>query len=451
MKLYAGFPRTREGNQTYKPSVMPDGRLLSVFSRGMSLTHGSHGNGIRWFNPGASFEHHVIGARSDQSVDEGASATDPVHLKDETILISYTADGTDYGIYSCRLDGSDLTRICDFPGTLELEPQPLIARPVPPILKEEFPYPTASLPPTEDPDTYFRNDTFRFDCMNIFTNGPVDSPMPDAPRIAAGARIRFFMNVQRQNPEYPDPSIYLKDAEVFLTGAVHEHDLPADVPLFEQVVDRNGRVLQTTDGRFAHVTGMNFDRMGSGTKCVGCHAGHSVLPVPANGSQAEWTNLAPSARVVAASGTGHADGSASTSRHVVDRRARTGGSASYWISGERDDAVLSLGWEIPIEVREFVLYGIPENNSEGTDVTVHAGELLLYYKNRLVAREGPGGILDPEGTRLTIAPAHIDSVSFRITRASGSIQGREAVGLAEVEAIARISSLNYKKTMRGSE
>ncbi len=451
MKLYAGFPRTREGTQTYKPCILPDGKLLSVFSPNTSLIHGTGGTGIRWFEAGTDFEHHVVGIRSDLPPTNQPHATDPVHLDGRTILLSYAAAGADFGIYSCTLDGGDLTVVCDLEGTHELEPQVVVPRPVPPVLDEEFPYPTAELPPTEDPRTYFKNDTFRFDCMNIFTNAPVDDPMPDAPRITVGARIRFFMNVQRQNPSYPDPSIFLKDAEVFLTGGVHEHDLPADVPLFEQVVDRDGKVLQTPDGGFAHVTGMNFDRMGSGTKCVGCHAGHSVLPVPINASHAEWINVSPSAVVTASSNGVLPDSSRSNPQKIADRRARTGGWHSFWMSSEADKATVSLSWEIPVEVREFVLYGIAPNAEEKTDISVQDCEFLLYYRNVLVSREGPTGEAGPEGLRFQVAPAHVDSAVMVVRRSSGSVLGNQVVGLAEIETIARISSLNYQPVGEGSE
>jgi hypothetical protein len=255
------------------------------------------------------------------------------------------------------------------------------------------------------------------------------------------------MNVQRQNPSDPDPSIFLKDAEVFLTGGVHEHDLPADVPLFEQVVDKDGRVLQSSDGGFGHVTGMNFDRMGSGTKCVGCHAGHSVLPVPINGSQAEWINVSPSAAVTASSSKTFEDGTLSSPRRVVDRRAKMGGSQSHWISSEQDHATISLAWSLPIEVREFVLYGITQNPENGTALSVHNCQILLYYRDRLVSREGPTGEVVPEGVRFPVSPAHIDSAAITIFRKAGTILGMELVGLAEIETIARISSLNYQTVL----
>ncbi|MCZ6776048.1 MAG: hypothetical protein O7D34_06300, partial [Ignavibacteria bacterium] len=137
LKLYAGFPRTRFGTQTYKPSLLDDGRLLSVFSPRTSMTPTIGGTGIRWFNMGADFEHHVIGVRSDQSFLEGEAikapyATDPVQLEGETILFSYSADGKDFGLYSCKLDGSDLQKVIDMPGTHELDVQVLKPRPIPP-------------------------------------------------------------------------------------------------------------------------------------------------------------------------------------------------------------------------------------------------------------------------------------------------------------------------------
>ena len=128
LKLYAGFTRTRYGTQTYKPSVMADGRLLSTFSPNTSLTPSSGGAGIRWFKAGVDYEHHIIGLKSDESLHVATDipppyATDPVQLSENAILLSYSSNGSDYGIYSCSLDGKDLHEVVNFPGTLELEPQ----------------------------------------------------------------------------------------------------------------------------------------------------------------------------------------------------------------------------------------------------------------------------------------------------------------------------------------
>jgi hypothetical protein len=285
--------------------------------------------------------------------------------------------------------------------------------------------------------------------MNIFTNGDVDEPMPSAPRITAGARIRFFMNVQRQNPAYPDPSIFLKDADVFLDGSVHEHDVPADVPLFEQVVDHAGRVLESPDGKFAHVTGMNFDRMGSGTKCVGCHAGHSMLEVPLNGSLAEWVNVAPSATVTASSVSELSDGSRSDPQRIVDRQARIGSDTVNWVSNEGEGALVRMIWEIPVEVREFVLYNMTKNPELGTTISVQDCEILLYYKSNLVGTVHSTGEIKTEGTSVTVTPTDVDQVTIRILRFTGLVRNRPVAGLAEVETIARISRLNYSNQKEG--
>jgi hypothetical protein len=451
IKLYAGFPRTREGTQTYKPALFKDGRLLSIFAGNTSLTPVIGGTGLRWFVSGAGPAHHILGVAPDDDgkIPRPPFVADGCPLDSASVLVSYTATGDDFGIFLCTLDGAIAGEVYDLRGTHELEPVLLKPSAVPPVLEEEFPYPTSDLPPTEDPKTYLRNDMFRFDCMNMFANGAVDEAMPDAPRIAVGARIRFFMNVQRQSPAAADPAIFLKDAPVFLSGGIHEHDLPADVPLFEQVVGSDGRVLEAPGDNFAHVTGMNFDRMGSGTKCVGCHAGHSMLTVPLNGSMAEWINVSPSAESSSENRSVTAEGVALHAGRLVDRQARTGGDTVVWVAEGHEGANARLRWNIPVEVREFVMYGIPENVSKGTDVQVHDSEILLYYKNMLVRKIPTTGMILPEGTRISVPPTDIDSAVFVIRDVTGKFLGQSCVGLAEIETIARISRLNYHLNNEG--
>jgi hypothetical protein len=49
--------------------------------------------------------------------------------------------------------------------------------------------------------------------------------------------------------------------------------------MFEQVVDARGRLLRSASGP-AHVAGFNASAPGE-RRCVGCHVGHSAIPVPA--------------------------------------------------------------------------------------------------------------------------------------------------------------------------
>jgi hypothetical protein len=443
LKLYAGFTRTRFGTQTYKPSVMSDGRLLSTFSPQTSLTAASGGMGIRWFKAGADYEHFVIGVNSYDSLvhrplASPPYATDPVQLTENSILFSYSVDGLNYGIHSCLLDGKNIRKIVDFPGTLELEPQLVTRRPIPPILEDAYPPILSELPPTEDPETYYTHDAFRFDCMNIFTNGAVDEPMPDAPQVTTGAKIRFFMNVQRQNPRYPDPSIFLRAVDVFHRGGVHEPGLPADVPLFEQIIDSDGKVLPTTSGGFAHVTGMNYERIGGGTKCVGCHAGHSMLTVPINATVAEWFNAAPSARVTASSFFVNKDGRPFMPKRLVDRQAQTGGDSVIWIANEGEGASIALKWDVPIDIRECVLYGITPDTRRGKNIIVQDSKILLYYGSTEVGLVKSTGTIKPNGTRISLPVTTIDSLAIVIAQFSGTVFSHRATGLSEVETIARI-------------
>ncbi|MBI5474735.1 MAG: hypothetical protein HY961_20540 [Ignavibacteriae bacterium] len=442
LKLYAGFMRTRFGSQTYKPALLSDGRLLSVFSPGTSLMPNAGGWGIRWFEKGASHEHHIVGLNADESlrrtrVGSPPFATDPVELTRNSILFAYSEDGSDYGIYACALKGSGLKKIVDLVGTLELEPQIVAVRQAPPSVPELMLNPVSDLPPTEDPETYAKNDFFRFDCMNIFSQGKVDEPMPDAPRIAKDLTIQFFMNSQRQSASGPDPSILLKTAPVFFNGGVHEHDVPAEAPLFEQIVDNNENVLTTSDGRFAHVAGLNFERQGSGTKCVGCHIGHSMLEVPKNGADAEWFNAAPSAEVAASSEL-HEQNFSYPAGNVVDRQAQMGGDSVLWIAEEGVGAHIELHWSVPIEAKQFILYGIPILPKK--KIVVQDCRIVLYYHGIEVGVVPSTGRLNAEGTSISIPPTKLDAAKITITKLSGTIHRRRLAGIAEVETIARLFS-----------
>jgi hypothetical protein len=72
--------------------------------------------------------------------------------------------------------------------------------------------------------------------------------------------------------------VLLRTAAVSARGEIDVAGLPVDVPMFEQVVDRSGHVLMSASGP-AHVAGFNASAPGE-RRCVGCHVGHSALPVP---------------------------------------------------------------------------------------------------------------------------------------------------------------------------
>lgn len=454
IKLHAGDPRSRATAVCYKPSPLPDGRVLTMHGANGSFSPSPEGAGIRLFAPTADTGRFVIGLRPDPpapamtkepprvaTAPRPPYAVDPAFLADDRILLSYApTSAEDYGLWVCRLDGSRLEQVLDLPGTLELDAAILAPRPAPPILDDQFVSFSAELPPTEDPSTFLVNDSFRFDCLNVFMNAPVDAPIPDAPRITSKGRIRFFMNFARQNPSGRDPSILYRTADLTLQGAVHEHDIPAEVSLFEQLVDAEGRVLMGPGGKVAHVSGMNFARQGEGTKCVGCHPGHSVQIVPKNGEQASWFNTATSATVEASSSwvPEGAEGPLYPPQRVVDRRARNDSLDVAWVAAGQKGEGVTLTWPVPIEISQLVFYGIRPNRRAGTDIRVEKCRVTLLRDGIIAGAMEDCGPIRPEGTTLQLAPRVINALRIDLISVRGRVKGQRVAGLAEVETIGRL-------------
>jgi hypothetical protein len=272
--------------------------------------------------------------------------------------------------------------------------------------------------------------TFRFDCLNVFANGPVDAAMPDAPRAEPGARIRFFATLARPDAAGADTAVLLRETPVGPDGSVHVDDLPADTPLFEQLVDAHGHVLRAGSGP-AHVPGTNFARLGSGTRCVGCHAGHSTIALPISTGLGAWTNLAPSADV---SSSGVAPRTAGV-RAAVDRRANGPPAQVAWIADSTHSPWLKLAWRTPVEVSALVLYACRRDAAPSAAGRILACDILLERHGRQLRRIAVERALDPSGTRVALAPLVVDAVELRPRRWQPAAR---PPAIAEVEAIARL-------------
>ncbi len=452
MTLHAGDPRTRAGLLCYKPTPLPDGRVLTLFAANPALAPTPVATGVRLFGRGASEGRAVLGLKPGPGLGAWASgdpepllsaprAADPVALPDGRLLVAWAPDARgDFGLYRCRLDGSELERVLDLPGTHELDAAVLAPQPVPPVIPDQL-EPAAPLPPTEDPETFVRGGTFRFDCLNVFANAPVDAPVPDAPAIAQGARVRLYLNFQRQHPGGRDPSILYREAALTPRGAIHENEIPADVPLFDQLVDAHGRVLSTTSGAFAHLAGFGSGRRSGWAQCVGCHAGHSTQFIPHNFSAAEWFNVSTSAVVEASSEwRPHRRGEPPCpARRVVDRRARSDSLGVAWVAAGRRGQSVTLTWPIPIEVSRFVLYGIRPDPPRGTDLVVERCRITLLRGGHVVGRVNRTGAIAPEGTVIAAPSVTIDAAKIELLEVRGRVAGRPLAGLAEVETIARLA------------
>jgi len=453
LQLYAGLPDSRNGLHTYKPAVMNDGVLLSVFVPHTPMYYTSGSTGIRWFSKGPGYQHHITGVNQDNMqlyVQNPPSigtmrppyAVDPVPLPDGRILFSYAqqVENQDYALYTINIDGTGLQLFYDIPGKLELNADVLLPKRVPPVIPDGVTEISDELPPTIDPQTYYKNGSFRFDCVNMFTNGEVDQPMTDAPPITKFARIKFFLNFQRTDTLGLDTPIFLASAPVEFNGSIHFEAAPADVPMFEQVVDSLGKVISGTKNQIAHVTGLNYARFGTGTKCVGCHAGHTTIPVPINVYQGQWFNTSTSADVTQSSFLYINDSVQFPGSRVVDRKARNDSIKVNWIANGTQNEFVRLSWDLPIDIQKLVLYNIRPNPASGTNIQVTDCEIFLYFENNEVRHIGSTGEISVNGTMITISgEPKIDQAKVIVKSFTGNILGQPRAGLAEVETIAKIS------------
>jgi hypothetical protein len=454
-QLAAGDPRERAATFAYAPvaplaspsTARPAGTLVAVQPGNSALLPDPGPTRIAAF-PGGIAAPVVLAGPGLAGAGPRARAVAPAPLPDGRVLFAFDRDdGGDFGLWAMRADGSRLERVLDLAGSLELDPVALSARRVVPIPLDEgggIEDLAPGLPATTLAQLTRREDTFRFDCLNVYATGPVDSPFPDAPRIGAGVRIRFFATLARPEAATGDTAVLVRTSTIEPSGAVHEHDIPGDLPLFEQLVDDSGRVLRSPRGP-AHVPGANFSRAGAGTKCIGCHVGHSALPAPRNNLEAKWFNAAPSARVeVASVAAGGRGGEA-----LVDRVARGPVGRTGWIAGpgslpataaegaNRPPAA-RLQWPVPIEVRGVVLYAPSPDRKVGTDLTIRSILIRFERDGREVGRQLIARTLRPEGTRFAVPPVTIDAITVHPAAVRGRVEGRDAFALAEIEVEARL-------------
>ena len=429
IQLAAGEPRPGLRKSAYQACVLKDGAVavvdseLGALSRTMILWYpAGFGPATGWVGP-PSIPVSVRGAASPAELPDGRIA----FAADYEARWGQGSTRRDFGLYTIDRKSGAIARIVDLPDTDELDPAPLVARKVPPVLPAQggVDDPAWTLPVTTLDQVRRMDDTFRFDCLNVYLTGPVDSPFPDAPRITKGARIRFFAALARPDAATGDTIVLVREAKLEASGAVHESDIPGDVPLFEQLVDENGRILRSAHGP-AHVPGMNFSRIGSGTKCVGCHEGHSALPVPKNNFEAKWFNASPSAVVTVSSGSGASE--------LVDRRAK---GTMGWVAEAAEGQWARLTWPLAVEARSIVLYALHLDGRARTDLQVRECQLVFYRDGREVGRVTASRVR-PEGTRIDFSPVRLDAIEVRPTRVTGKVDGRPAVALAEIETIARM-------------
>ncbi len=453
LALYAGTGNLRSGQNNYRPYVLSDGRMLSLFTPDPAMAYTTGSSGIRLFDEGNSYGTYVIGVNPQTmqlyinnppsyGTMQPPYACDPIQLPSNLLLISYATqvENQDYGLYTVNLNGSGLQLFYDIAGKMELNAEVLLQKPVPPVLIDGVVDVADELPPTADPSTWYKDGGFRFDCVNMFTNGPVDNPMQDGPPITRFARIKFFMNFQRQDSMGLDEAIYLQDIPIFHTGQIAFDNAPANVSMFEQVVDSAGKVLRGSTGQVAHVIGMNYGRVGTGTKCVGCHSGHTQIFVPPTISESSFFNTSTSATVTESSFKFISDTIQYPGKRVADRKARNDSLRVNWIANGTNNEFVDLKWSVPIDVRRVTIYNIKPNASNNTNIQVTDCEVICYYNGNEEAHIVSTGIISVNGTDVSIPNVpKIDEVKVIVKSFTGLVNGESLSGLAEVETNARIS------------
>lgn len=446
-------------NHAYGGGFAPDGSFYANFFPMNNMTEASGFGGIRRYQRGPNGYVSIIGVtvRND-STQTLVSYNPPSHgiyqssyagetevLPDGRLLISLAKDvKQDYGLYIVNNDGSNLTPLYDNPGTTELRARVIRTRPIPPIISDKITQVASLLPPPAT-GPYDKAGTFTFQALNVYFNAPVDTDIISAMPVGSASTIRFFIDHQRWEQtgshEGLDWPILLKEIPVDPDGSV-THQSPANVPLFEQIrsaapgykVPLTGKAAHPEEmGGAAHVAGMNFGRPGETQRCVGCHAGHSMIPVPANSEDAKWTNLAPGATVSVSS----LDAFLPNTNGLIDRRVKMSFPEKYqkyWISKAGSDPTtqwVQLTFPIPITVRTVRLYNIPSSDSA---IQVQAATVKLFSDaagTNLVG-SNTSGALTSNGTNVSFTdlPAQVVRVEFN------SVSGGVAA-LAEMEVIAR--------------
>lgn len=454
--LFAGKPDSDLDGFGYGGGFAANGVLYANFFPALDLSTAAGFGGIRRYGRratqwtahsgvvGQDAAARLPGTPQAAQLYAGPYTSDAEVLADGRVVFARAPDlGQDYGLWLSN--GSSMQLLYDRPGTAELRPRVLAARPLPPVLPDIYrdlpqqaPYPQF-LPPPDGAAP--RDGSFVFEARNVYANAAVDVDIPSAPAVGSAASLRFYADHQRKalgsfaSLDWP---VLLGEQAVSAAGRVIAN-APAFLPLFEQLRSSTGagyEVPRTNwprgDGS-AHVAGMNHDRAGVTALCSGCHAGHTLIPVPSE-AEAPWSNLAPGARTQTSSTRpgGSGDG-------LVDRKVFLGPIRAYWTSapGQISGQWAELEFPVPVAVRRVRLYN-PRPGDE-------ADSSIQVTSTRISLRDAAGSVLDTRttgslllfGTEVGFADTPARRVRVEILGSSGTFDGAAATGLAEIEVIAQ--------------
>lgn len=449
-------------NHAYGGAFAPNGTLYANFFPMTNGTEAAGFGGIRIYQRGPQGYTSLIGITTrdedyyglvrdnppSHGVQKGAYAAEPEVLPDGRLLISWAPDiRQDYGLYVINPDGSQLTPLYNNPGTTELRTRLLRPRPQPPIIPDQVTQVADRLPPLAQ-GPYDKDGVFTFAALNVYFNAPVDADIINAMPVGSAGTIRFFIDHQRHEQqgshEGLDWPILLQELAVNPDGSVTATS-PANVPLFEQIrspqpdyrVPLVGRAAPLNEkAGAAHVAGLNFGRPGEVQRCVGCHAGHSMIAVPTDPEAARWTNLAPGAVITVSSFGG------GSIEALIDRRVLKGKSSDPWRSDPAQDPNqqwIELTFPTPITVRTVRLYNPRQSAAGQVSTQVQQATVKLYadaaaQQPLAVVVIGP---LTTAGTDAVFNDVRARRVRVDLNAVTGAFENQLVASLAEIEVIAR--------------
>jgi hypothetical protein len=456
LEMWSGRFRNEDANHVYGGAFTPDGVLFANYFPMANMTEAAGFGGVRRYQRGPEPYAPVLGITSvtldyvhpsnptSFGIFNGSYAADPDVLRSGDLVVSTAPDvNQDYGLVRVAPDGTGATAVLDYPGTAELRARVLAPRPLPPVLPAAAT--TADLLPPDGDGPYDANGTFTFAALNVYANAPVDVDIVSAPPVGSANTIRFFLDHQRQSPgsfSRLDWPILLGEQLIAPDGSVIEPAAPAWLPLFEQLRSAvtAGYAVPLTGGPYrdgaAHVAGMNYGAPGAVARCVGCHAGHTQILVPASDEAAKWSNLAPGATLHVSS-----SGDANYVGGLVDRRAKKGEMWRYWNSaaGDQDGAWVALEFPVPVVVRTVRLWNPRLGGEANSTLQVNAATVVLFGDaegTQQVAAANATAI-SADGTDVAFADVRARRVHVDLDDVSGAFYGIQLASLAEVEVIAK--------------
>ncbi len=487
LAMFAGVDRSDESSHYYGGSFADDGSFYGNWFPVANMTEAAGFGGVRRIERGAGPPVPLAGVNRGRTdfvpdpskkrtgqpigVVQARFATDPVVLPEEgsvrrrsgKLLLSMTHKpgdlSQDYGLYVMDREGGEPELLFDLPGTAELRAQVLAPRNQARIRNDMATGYYREMPPVAVPADPTNaqakkvavNGTFIFNPLNVYANAPVDVDIVSAMPVGSAKTLRAFADYQRGTagtPQDQDWPILLAEVPIDAGGGTRTL-APANVPLFEDVRDAKGHVGQTgghyggTAVGAAFVAGMNFAPLGFHSRCVGCHAGHSMMDVPTDDDEARWSNLAPGARVILSSVADEAK-RRTMEASVVDRKVAKAELDRAWRTAEgATSGTATLVFPVPVWVRGVDLHNpkheasTPPSNLvvEGATVQLFADEAAT----KLVAEGKAGRIVGSAAVSFVGSeqPEGVRAVRVEVTAATGTLLGAPSFSLGEVEVIAR--------------